>query len=255
MRRPLGRTGHAAIPDHQTNGQPDTQKPVDRSASSGAMPRRPEPPRSAPDSPFLATTSCQDWSLQTVIRHNPGRKPSHTRGVLHVTIARPQVAARRMFFMRSDDVTGSAESVRDDRPTVRILPATGRLTAVVVMLHGGQSRGIQPTTTRQLAYRRMVPIAHAVHRGVHRAGTAVWLLRNRVRGWNEPDQDAVRDARWVLGELRRHHPEAAIVLVGHSMGARAALRVADAPGVLAVARWRRGSSRTSRSLNSPAAPC
>jgi dienelactone hydrolase len=136
-----------------------------------------------------------------------------------------------MFFMRSDELTGS---LRDDRPTVRVLPATGPMTAVVVMLHGGRSRGHQPTTTRQLAYRRMVPIAHSVHSSVHRTGTAIWLLRNRVRGWNEPDQDAVRDARWVLGELRRHHPEAAIVLVGHSMGGRAALRVADAPGVLAV---------------------
>jgi pimeloyl-ACP methyl ester carboxylesterase len=90
----------------------------------------------------------------------------------------------------------------------------------------------------------MLPIAHAVHSRVHRAGTAIWLLRNRVRGWNEPDQDAVRDARWVLGELRRHHPEAAIVLVGHSMGGRAALR----PRTDYAIRYRRASGEPRRNL-------
>jgi dienelactone hydrolase len=80
----------------------------------------------------------------------------------------------------------------------------------------------------------MVPIAHDLHRTLRTERTAVWLLRNRVRGWNEPSQDAVADANWALTELALRHPDVPIVLVGHSMGARAALRVAGWPTVVAV---------------------
>lgn len=120
------------------------------------------------------------------------------------------------------------------RPTLRVRPATGRTTTVVLVLHGGRSHSDQPTTPGQLAYRRMVPIATAIHRWCRDDGGAVWLMRNRVRGWNEPQQDAVLDARWALDEIERRHPESDVVLVGHSMGGRAALRVADRPNVWAV---------------------
>jgi dienelactone hydrolase len=105
---------------------------------------------------------------------------------------------------------------------------------VVLVLHGGRARDAEPTSAWQLSYRRMVPIGHAVHRSVRGDGTAVWLLRNRVRGWNEPAQDPVRDARWALCRIRERHPGSGIVLVGHSMGGRAALRVAGDPGVVGV---------------------
>jgi pimeloyl-ACP methyl ester carboxylesterase len=87
---------------------------------------------------------------------------------------------------------------------------------------------------RQLSYLRMVPIAQSVHRSARGDGTAVWLLRNRVRGWNEPARDPVRDARWAMQRIRERHPGCGIVLVGHSMGGRAALRVAGDPGVVGV---------------------
>jgi pimeloyl-ACP methyl ester carboxylesterase len=66
------------------------------------------------------------------------------------------------------------------------------------------------------------------------AGLAVWVLRYRYRGWNEPDQDPVRDARWALDQARQRHPGAPVALLGHSMGARAALLVAGDPAVTAV---------------------
>ena len=65
-------------------------------------------------------------------------------------------------------------------------------------------------------------------------GVAVWLLCYRYRGWNRPDLDPVADARWALAEIRRAHPGVPVALVGHSMGGRVALRVADEPGVVAV---------------------
>jgi dienelactone hydrolase len=67
------------------------------------------------------------------------------------------------------------------------------------------------------------------------AGTAVALLRNRYRGWNEPRADPVEDAAWALEEIERRFGRVPVILVGHSMGGRAALRVAGHPAVLGVA--------------------
>ena len=114
------------------------------------------------------------------------------------------------------------------------VPTTGPLTALVLVLHGGREHSRQPTSARQLAYRRMVPIARSIRHAVRGTATAVWLLRNRVRGWNEPDRDALVDARWALRTARSRHPGAAVVLVGHSMGGRAALLSAGAEGVVGV---------------------
>jgi pimeloyl-ACP methyl ester carboxylesterase len=119
-------------------------------------------------------------------------------------------------------------------PTLRGWPAAGRTGAVVLVLHGGREDSRAPTSACQLAYRRMVPIGRSLARSVRGAGVAVWLVRNRVRGWNEPARDALTDARWALRATRRRHPDAAIVLVGHSMGGRAALLAAGEAGVLGV---------------------
>jgi dienelactone hydrolase len=105
--------------------------------------------------------------------------------------------------------------------------------SVVLVLHGGREHSKQPTSAGQLAYRRMVPIARSLRRAVG-AHAAVWLVRNRVRGWNEPDRDALIDAESALDTARQRHPGAAIVLVGHSMGGRAALLAAGAAGVVGV---------------------
>lgn len=107
-------------------------------------------------------------------------------------------------------------------------PAT--TTAAVLVLPGGRARSLEPASRANLSFQRMVPLA----RVISRAGPTVWLLRYRYRGWNEPDRDPVLDARWALARLRERHPEARIALVGHSMGGRTALRIADDPAVTAV---------------------
>lgn len=122
-------------------------------------------------------------------------------------------------------------------PSLRVLPAGGTTRTVVLVLHGGRARSNTPVQPWQLAYRRMIPFARAAHRaanGSARSGTAVWLLRNRLRGWNEPQCDPVTDARRALAEIRKAHPAANIALVGHSMGGRAALRLAGEENVTAV---------------------
>jgi pimeloyl-ACP methyl ester carboxylesterase len=106
--------------------------------------------------------------------------------------------------------------------------------AVALVLHGGQETSRARTSSLRPAYLRMLPFARDLRRAGRAGGLAVWSLRNRYRGWNAPDLDPVADARWALGEVRRVHPDAPVVLVGHSMGGRVALRVADDPAVSAV---------------------
>lgn len=111
---------------------------------------------------------------------------------------------------------------------------------MVVVLHGGKAVSDAPAREHHLAYLRMIALARRMHRAFAGTDTAVWMVRNRLRGWNESRLDAVADARWALDEVARRHPQARIVLVGHSLGGRAALRVAGrarVAGVCALAPW------------------
>ena len=116
--------------------------------------------------------------------------------------------------------------------------------AIVLVLHGGRARSRESGERKRLTYRRMVPFAWMLaHRG-RDAGLAVAMLRYRFRGWNAPAKDAQRDAEWALGVLAERHPGVPVVLVGHSMGGRAALGAAGARNVVAVcalAPWLDGS--------------
>lgn len=126
----------------------------------------------------------------------------------------------------------------------RLDPASPRgdgSAGVVLVLHGGRPKGRDDADGLRLPYLRMVPFARAVARAGADRGVDAELLRYRYRGWNEPDLDPVRDARWALDEVRRRHGgDAPVVLVGHSMGGRAALRVGDDPsvvGIVGLAPW------------------
>lgn len=119
------------------------------------------------------------------------------------------------------------------RPGLRVLGRTG-VRAVALVLHGGQETSTALAHSLRPAYLRMLPFARDLRWAGRRAGLAVWTLRNRYRGWNEPHLDPVMDARWALAEIRRAHPGVPVVLVGHSMGGRVALHVAADPAVTAV---------------------
>jgi len=81
----------------------------------------------------------------------------------------------------------------------------------------------------------MRPFARAIEaaRGDH--AVATWILRSRVRGWNGDEASPVPDARWALDQVRAAHGDVPVVLVGHSLGGRTALRVTGDPSVVAVA--------------------
>jgi dienelactone hydrolase len=105
----------------------------------------------------------------------------------------------------------------------------------VLVLHGGSSASTRPTSARQLAVLRMIPVAAAVRGAVRSADAVVWRYRFALRGWNGPAASPAAELRRILEDLARAPRPPAVVLVGHSMGARAALRVAEHPLVTAVA--------------------
>jgi alpha-beta hydrolase superfamily lysophospholipase len=130
--------------------------------------------------------------------------------------------------------------VSEADPAVRTWRARGQAKAVVLVLHGGAEHSHARVPRWRLAYQRMVPLAKDIHRAGREYGVEVRLLRNRIYGWNEQGAEAIDDARWALDRIRDENPGVPVVLVGHSMGARVALRVADDPavaGVCALAPW------------------
>ncbi|MFI7588182.1 alpha/beta hydrolase [Spongisporangium articulatum] len=112
--------------------------------------------------------------------------------------------------------------------------------AAALVLHGGRSDSFAPVRPTQLAVLRVRLLAAALYRRVGGAGTAVYRLEFAVRGWNGEVASPVADARWALERIRADLGDVPVVLVGHSMGGRTALRVAGAPqvrGVVALAPW------------------
>jgi alpha-beta hydrolase superfamily lysophospholipase len=106
---------------------------------------------------------------------------------------------------------------------------------VVVVAHGGESVSTQPTSAYQLAVLRMIPLAAAIRHAVRGQGVVVRRNRFEVRGWNDWDASPVRDLTRLLDDVRDAFGPVPVVLVGHSMGARAALRAAGHRSVAAAA--------------------
>ena len=112
--------------------------------------------------------------------------------------------------------------------------------AFALVLPGGKADSYEPADAGQLAAARMRPFARSLARAGADRGLSVSILRYRYRGWNGTAASPTVDARWALEEVRRAHGEVPVVLVGHSMGGRTSLRVADDPsvvGVVALAPW------------------
>jgi len=112
--------------------------------------------------------------------------------------------------------------------------------AVALLFHGGKENSIDPVVGRQPAVWRMAPIARRLVTVGAGSGLAVWRLRFRYRGWNNAADHPIEDAMWALRQMRHRHAGVPIVLVGYSMGGRAALRVAgesDVAAVAALAPW------------------
>ncbi|MFJ3306274.1 alpha/beta hydrolase [Streptomyces sp. NPDC086549] len=129
-----------------------------------------------------------------------------------------------------------------DAPGAALVPrrTPGATRAAVLFLHGGRADSRAPSRPWHPAAVRMKPFVRAVATLLPDEGVLLGEVRYRLRGWNGSDADALRDARRALEELVLLVGDVPVVLVGHSMGGRAALRAAAAPqvrGVLALAPW------------------
>jgi alpha-beta hydrolase superfamily lysophospholipase len=105
---------------------------------------------------------------------------------------------------------------------------------VVLVLHGGKSRSRTATSPWQPAVWWMRPFADAVV-DAGQGRVAVARLRYAVRGWNGADASPLVDAHNALEQVAAGHPGVPIGLLGHSMGGRVALHLADDERVRAVA--------------------
>lgn len=129
-------------------------------------------------------------------------------------------------------------------PEPRLVPVREprRPTGAVLVLHGGAARRdrseVSPT---QLSVLRMVPVAQRIARTgrARGGGLAVYRVLNSARGW-DTRHTPVDDARWALEQVRGRVGDLPTVLVGHSLGGRAALlagRSEPVVGVVALNAW------------------
>ncbi|MFI6154363.1 alpha/beta hydrolase [Kitasatospora sp. NPDC051170] len=109
---------------------------------------------------------------------------------------------------------------------------------VALLLPGGSVRSRRgPSKLARLGLRDLV--TELTERG-RAHGIAVHLLHYRYRGWNGEAADTAVDTRWALAELARRYGDVPVVLVGNSLGGRAAFRSAGDPvvtGVVGIAPW------------------
>jgi len=113
--------------------------------------------------------------------------------------------------------------------------ASGTTTGIVLVAHGGQTSSTEPTSALQPAVLRMIPVAAAIRYALRGSGGVVQRPRFRVRGWNGTQASPAGDLNQALDAIAAEFGPVPVVLVGHSMGARAAVRAAGHPAVAAVA--------------------
>ncbi len=117
---------------------------------------------------------------------------------------------------------------------------------LVLMLHGGKADGHDDVDESSASWRRSHWMMQHIGGRITRADLSIWLLGYSVRGWNarsSSEPSPIADARWALDQVRAAHPDRPdlpVVLLGHSMGGRTAVSVADdanVTGVVALAPW------------------
>lgn len=152
------------------------------------------------------------------------------------------VRDRRDRGDRGDKALSTTRPADTGRAVERSDPS-GAPRGLVLMLHGGTQRSLDPVGPRSGSLIRTRVMRDRLAPGLLGAGHAVWLLRYEKRGWNAGapgGPSPIQDARWALDQVRQAHGEVPVVLLGHSMGGRTAAQVADDPnvvGVVGLAPW------------------
>ncbi|MGG7613870.1 alpha/beta hydrolase, partial [Streptomyces sp. ZG43] len=112
--------------------------------------------------------------------------------------------------------------------------------AVVMLLHGGREAGLEAPPPWNLPGLRMRPFGRSIARATRGRDVRLTAVRYTHRGWNGAREDPLRDTSRALDAVAEEYGEVPVILVGHSMGGRAALRAAGHPlvrGVVGLAPW------------------
>jgi alpha-beta hydrolase superfamily lysophospholipase len=118
-------------------------------------------------------------------------------------------------------------------PTLVHVSTPAEVRAVVLVLPGGSVKSTgRYLTMAEWGLRPL--LARLAAEGAAR-GVAVRLLRYRVRGWNGENTDTLTDTRWALDQVHQEQGPVPVLLIGNSLGGRAAFRAAGAPNVAGVA--------------------
>lgn len=172
--------------------------------------------------------------------HHPGQTAAHRR--IAGRRRRGYGSTRRMTVRddgrRRMTVQRGSPAVEHHAPT--IYQHVENPTALVLMLHGGRARGANPPTALNLPSRRLRPFATTIARTSVGERAVIAQVTYRYRGWNGRRADAAVDAQVALDHLLDTYGALPVVLVGHSMGGRAALHIgghAAVHGVVALAPW------------------
>lgn len=114
----------------------------------------------------------------------------------------------------------------------------GEVRGVVLLLPGGFVRSrLKPL---KLVEQGLQELAAELTEQGRSDGIAVHLLHYRYAGWNGAAADTAADTRWALAELASRYGDVPVVLIGNSLGGRAAFWEAGHPavvGVVGIAPW------------------
>ncbi|MEU1790181.1 alpha/beta hydrolase [Streptomyces sparsogenes] len=103
---------------------------------------------------------------------------------------------------------------------------------VVLLLPGGPETGTGRPS--RLSVATILPLARRLVRAGRAEGLTAHAVHYRHRGWNGDAAHPAEDAAWAVDEVVRRYGDVPVCLIGHGMGARAALRAGGHEAVAAV---------------------
>jgi hypothetical protein len=118
------------------------------------------------------------------------------------------------------------------QPSLTTAGSTSTRRGLILVLHGGREWSRRPVGRRSLSWQRARWLMRDLTPSARAASVGIRLLGYRRAEWN--NAAPVGDARWALDRIREEPGAPSVVLLGHSMGARVAMRVA---GVVGLAPW------------------